>query len=591
MKTKNFLLGLAALTLLVTSCDMVIDKQSITSIKIDGPKLSEFYVDTEYDFNVHGYDVSGKMYQGNLDVTWLVLPESSASVTKDGLFKATKSGTVELRVEFVKDNGEIISDTRDIIVVKSGEILTDPEGNYLLDFFTINDFHGTLEESDTEPGINKLATAIKTGKSKNPGGSYILSQGDMWQGSADSNITRGALVTEIMNELDFTHMTLGNHEFDWYDEQIIANKEKADFPFLACNIINKEKTLAAGINVYDDELADPYTIIENDASGVKIGIIGAIGEGITSSILASAVENYAFADPTQLVKDYSIKLREEENCDIVLFSYHNGIGTTNAQIAQWVDAVFIAHDHAEVAGTLSYAGRSVPIIESSSNGKLLGQIRLSVNPNTRQVKSTICQNSAIPSSTKEDPSVKAIYDSYYEQHIKSIKEEVFYETSSNISNQRILSLTLSEMLEKYSKLDPSIIAAVHNSGGVRSNIPRGTVTYGAVYKSLPFDNNLYVVDYKGQTGFAVDEDGKPILDRNGNQIPTGIGYVLSKGTVVYSSGKQVSDLYNATAGYKVVTISYCFEDALGDYKNYVSEMFDDFPREIVASALREGARF
>jgi 2',3'-cyclic-nucleotide 2'-phosphodiesterase (5'-nucleotidase family) len=33
----------------------------------------------------------------------------------------------------------------------------------------------------------------------------------MWQGSADSNITRGRLVVDAMNQMGFSAMAIGNH--------------------------------------------------------------------------------------------------------------------------------------------------------------------------------------------------------------------------------------------------------------------------------------------------------------------------------------------------------------------------------------------
>jgi 2',3'-cyclic-nucleotide 2'-phosphodiesterase (5'-nucleotidase family) len=69
-----------------------------------------------------------------------------------------------------------------------------------LDFYAINDFHGALEYNpySNELGINRLATYFNDRENENPDGTVILSAGDMWQGSADSNITRGRLATDAM---------------------------------------------------------------------------------------------------------------------------------------------------------------------------------------------------------------------------------------------------------------------------------------------------------------------------------------------------------------------------------------------------------
>ena len=64
----------------------------------------------------------------------------------------------------------------------------------------------------------------------------LLSTGDMWQGAAESNLTKGGIIVEWMNLLGFVSMTLGNHEFDWGEDAIRDNLDIADFPFLAINV-------------------------------------------------------------------------------------------------------------------------------------------------------------------------------------------------------------------------------------------------------------------------------------------------------------------------------------------------------------------
>ena len=112
----------------------------------------------------------------------------------------------------------------------------------------------------------------------------VLSSGDMWQGSAESNLTRGAIITEWMNEMDFVSMTLGNHEFDWGSEYIDANRELAEFPILAINIFDKSTGERA-------DYCEASVIVERN--GVKIGIIGAIGD-CKSSISSSYVTDVDF---------------------------------------------------------------------------------------------------------------------------------------------------------------------------------------------------------------------------------------------------------------------------------------------------------
>ena len=112
-----------------------------------------------------------------------------------------------------------------------------PEG-VTLDIFAFNDTHGNVKDTqDKGLGIAKTSTLLRElTANKN---SIVISQGDMWQGSVESNFTKGNLVTEWMNQMNFVSMTVGNHEYDWGKEYIIQNQELANFPTLGINVLNR----------------------------------------------------------------------------------------------------------------------------------------------------------------------------------------------------------------------------------------------------------------------------------------------------------------------------------------------------------------
>ena len=146
------------------------------------------------------------------------------------------------------------------------------------DIFAFNDTHGNVKDTKEEGlGLSKTATALKElSQNKN---SIFISQGDMWQGSVESNYTKGKLVTEWMNEMNFVSMTVGNHEYDWGSQVIKDNIEIANFPMLGINVLDRYS------NQRVDYLEPSVTFMRGEA---KIGVIGAIGNCI-SSISSSKV--------------------------------------------------------------------------------------------------------------------------------------------------------------------------------------------------------------------------------------------------------------------------------------------------------------
>ena len=97
----------------------------------------------------------------------------------------------------------------------------------VIDFYAVNDLHGKFCDTDKQPGVDELATYFNNAEITDEN-VVILASGDMWQGTAESYLTRGRIITEWMNEVGFVSMTLGNHDFDWGEDAIKENLAVAE---------------------------------------------------------------------------------------------------------------------------------------------------------------------------------------------------------------------------------------------------------------------------------------------------------------------------------------------------------------------------
>jgi 2',3'-cyclic-nucleotide 2'-phosphodiesterase (5'-nucleotidase family) len=353
----------------------------------------------------------------------------------------------------------------------------------ILDFYSINDFHGAVEyrPDDNEIGINRLATYFNIKRENNPDGMVLLSAGDMWQGSADSNITYGKLVTEAMNLMQFDAMAIGNHEFDWTDEIIHQNKEIAQFPLLGANIYDKRTNELASFAV-------PYTLI--DRAGVRIGIIGTIGPTLETSILPSAVANYEFINITNIVKTASQYLRKQ-GAKAVVLANHNG--TVESGALPYLDVVFNGHTHRTTSETI----QNTPVLQASYNGRAVAHVQFEYTKSNNKLTllSQTVDTDLVNMNLVEDAQMKALYDDYLENEIGPIKDEVIGQASGPFTQANVGYLATDAILEYGEQF--GVVAAFHNIRGIRASIDEGTVTYGDLYKALPFDNELIIVEVTG----------------------------------------------------------------------------------------------
>ena len=67
-------------------------------------------------------------------------------------------------------------------------------------FFALNDFHGSVINDNG--GMSVIGNYIISEKNKYPDTTVVLSSGDMFQGSAISNMTQGGVVVECTHSVE-----------------------------------------------------------------------------------------------------------------------------------------------------------------------------------------------------------------------------------------------------------------------------------------------------------------------------------------------------------------------------------------------------
>ena len=370
--------------------------------------------------------------------------------------------------------------------------------NYVpLEIFAFNDVHGNVKDTDGKGlGIAKTTTLLKElSKDKN---SIFISQGDMWQGSVESNYTRGNLVTEWMNSLSFVSMTVGNHEFDWGPEVISANIQIASFPTLGINVINRST------NQRVDYLEPSVTFTRGEA---KIGVIGAIGNCL-SSISSSKVKGISFAygnSLNRLVKQEAIRLRNEEHCDFIIYSLHGATYATSSDdkidqydvslsSGHYVDLVLEGHTHKQYA-YLDNGG----VYHLQCHGYNQDFYKVSVNLDIANKKVEIDEPVSYDTSYAtspyknylEDEATNALFAKYYDNYAFAY-ENIGTISSSKSSvelRRKIAELYYQEGVAKWGDQYDIILGGGYlTSRGL--TLKAGTVNYSDLANLFPFDNDI-----------------------------------------------------------------------------------------------------
>lgn len=375
-----------------------------------------------------------------------------------------------------------------------------------IDFYGINDLHGKLDDAATHPGVDELTTYLRTMQA-NDDVAILLSAGDMWQGSAESNLTKGLIITDWMNELGFAAMCLGNHEFDWGESYIEANAQAAKFPMLAINVYDRET---------NQQVSYCRSSIVIDCGALQIGIIGAIGD-CYSSIAPDKVQDIYFKtgrELTALVKAESERLRREEGVDFVVYTLHDGYGNSGGSMITegmlssyyditlsdgYVDLVFEGHTHQSYLLRDSYG---VYHVQSGGDNKGISHVEIGYHSISGEFYVTASEliQTDVYDSLPDDPIIKDLLDKY-EEEISDANQILGINNAyrgRDELRQLIADLYLKAGQEKWGKEYDIVLGGGFISIRSPGNLPTGEVEYGLLQSLFPFDNELVLCSIRGR---------------------------------------------------------------------------------------------
>lgn len=469
---------------------------------------------------------------------------------------------------------EIYSHPRDLEQVQL------PENIKRLVIIGTNDFHGNLqinlEKTKEAAGKNPLMIPVGGApiiagyfnilKKKYPNELVMLDGGDLYQGTMISNLFKGEPVVKFYNELNYTALTIGNHEFDYGPENLHRttaipgedrfgslkkNMKSSKAPWVNSNIVNlKTGTMPEWPNLEQ--------VLIKTINGVKVGILGAATTETVFKTLKDNVRGLYFENLAKTALVYSEKLRAK-GAQVVILVTHAGttcgfelakqfnaplelvnfnpedpnICDMNDELAKalnqlpegTLDAVVAGHTHAKIANFIN----GIPVIESFYYGKYFGRMELYYDIKEKRVvkektkiyqptkfchkffKQTLDCNPFDPTIQHEEQ-VEATFlgevvtpDTRmekilapYENKIQTKSEKIIAELDETLDYSRLEESTLGDLTADALRFKLKTDVAITNSGGIRTSIESGSVTYGSVFKSMPFDNFLMVLKVTGK---------------------------------------------------------------------------------------------
>lgn len=437
-----------------------------------------------------------------------------------------------------------------------------------------NDVHCGVEEGIGYAGLSHYKKEMQ----KYSKYVTLVDCGDFSNGDCLGAISSGEYPIEIMNEVGYDIVTLGNHEFDFGMAKLKSNIDKLNAKVICSNF----SYTGCKENLFSDIL--PYEIVsygEVDVAFIGVATPVSTTTSTPNNFKEDGVYVYDFCNDGTGEKLYETIQKNVDEClengvDYVVLLSHLGIEGENevylstelAKNTTGIDVILDGHSHSKISCDYIKNKNGKDVLLTSTGTKLESIGKLIISDNG------LISTSYISGYEEKDANIidlvsskKAQYKEKLEEIIGSANVTLASSDEFGIRMTRSTETTIGNFIaDAYRHAGESDIAMI-NGGGIRSDIKEGNVTYSDVIAVNPYGNMLCVFKIKGskllemceyfyratlkeysQNGKAVGEDGsfqhlsglKITIDTS---IPTSI--VKDENDMLISVGetRRVSEAY------------------------------------------------
>ena len=429
----------------------------------------------------------------------------------------------------------------------------------------VNDTHSQIDPaSDGKGGVARRRAIYDQLRATNPNTVFIHA-GDAVQGTLFFSLYRGEVEYALMDTLGYDAIILGNHEFDNGMEELAAHYKNVDATKICANYDFSATPL--------NGLFQPYWIKAVGDKRVAFFGINVNPEGLIADMNCQGLRYRNATDVADATARY---LKEVQGVDYAIMVSHIGYSsyeptepndTLIIGQSHYIDMVISSHSHTTIkpGGGMdrhrNADGKLIPIGQNGKSGKFVATYDLDL-----ETGNVVYDHIPVDASWDDEASRYTAMNTWLDQYrhgVDSIMNNPvatsarFMKNSSDAA-QNWVSDAAMEIIKELSGIK-DIDCAIMNKGGIRTDMPKGTVTEGVIGSMFPFDNRFVVLEMPGT---ELIESIKLMCGRGGDAVSKELKATYNdKGELVKATlkGKKIDP--NKT--YIVATIDYLANG--GDY--------------------------
>jgi 2',3'-cyclic-nucleotide 2'-phosphodiesterase (5'-nucleotidase family) len=383
--------------------------------------------------------------------------------------------------------------------------------------FETNDIHGRLE------GAASLATVL-AGETRPH---LYLDAGDWFQGTPVGNLTRGDAVIAVLNKLGLAAAAIGNHDFDYGQDNAARLIGLAHFPVLGANVSGGSAAMAGALKA---------SVIKT-VGGVKIGIFGLLTTDMKNLAFPDSIKGLSFEREVDAAAR-TVKALRSSGAEVVVAVTHIGIedyagknyGIPEgdiylAQHVPGIDVILGGHTHTPMTAPVVISSGAAQTIITQTQGSLEAVYRLALSLDAKTHRVTAFDGKPVkldPAQYAPDKSVSQLlagYDAQVQAQMGGVIGRSAVAMTANTKGESLIGDWITDILRTAGKTDIGMI----NTFGIRAELPAGQLTFGDLYKVAPFENRLVKVELKGSELKKLVEstlkDDAVLMQYSGVEIP------------------------------------------------------------------------
>lgn len=395
------------------------------------------------------------------------------------------------------------------------------------------DLHGNVLPTESYEGktnlggIARCATAIRRIR-EHEKNVLLVDAGDTLQGTPLSFLSDGQVMVKCLNQLRYDAWTWGNHEFDWGLTKLAACAEHAEMPIVVANI----RAAKDGGNPTSQQIVSrlkPYVVREID--GVKVGVIGLDTPGVPHWSRPRLIPGLEFVDSVATLRKIIPEIRAAGAQALVLVC-HQGYREAGDDHANQInaiarnfpelDAIIGAHTHRNFP---EFKVSNVLYCQADYYGIHLGRVDLIFDTDKGRVikrqSNTLLMDERIPLDDGVLKLASAEIDRAQKVSSTNIGEATddFWVRTASKKETPIHELVFAAIADALHEHGAKVDAIIHGIIENRYGLRKGAITVGDVWKVVPYENTVGVVQLTpGELREVLEED----LDAYNNSAFRGI---------------------------------------------------------------------